>query len=108
MLRTLNRLRQEDANSFAGILVRPDGSIELHLTEATPASVRAVDDARAIGRDAVSVRVVEGLRNSLAVLERAHDVKGLTPESAELLAREFGADRVDVVEGGEWGPTHSP
>jgi hypothetical protein len=31
-------------------------------------------------------------------------VKDLTRESADLLAREFGADMIDIVEGGEWIP----
>jgi hypothetical protein len=135
MLRTLHRLRQEDPDSFAGIVIGPDNTIELLVTASTPAIVRAIDDARSSGRDAVRVRVVEGMKYSHADLENLRDevlrrhadlksrgvnitefgvderanrvrigVKDLTPDSAELLAREFGADKIDIVQGGEWAP----
>jgi hypothetical protein len=135
MLRPLYRLRQEDPDSFAGIVISPDGTIDLLVTASTPATVRAVDDARSLGRDAVRVRVVEGMKYSHADLESLRDevlrrnadlksrganitefgvderankvrigVKDLTPESAELLEREFGAEQLDIVEGGEWDP----
>jgi hypothetical protein len=133
VLRILSRLRQDDPDSFAGIIVDSDDSIELLVTASTPATVRAIDDARRSSRDTVRVRVVEVLKHSLADLERVRDaitmrhaelkargvyvtewgasartnkvrigVKDLTPASAELLARKFGAEMVDIVEGGEW------
>jgi hypothetical protein len=132
MLRTLHRLRQEDPDSFAGIVISPDNTIELLVTASTPATVRAIDDARS---SAVRVRVVEGMKHSHADLESLRDevlrrhadlksrgvhitefgvderankvrigVKDLTPDSAELLAREFGADKIDIVQGREWAP----
>jgi hypothetical protein len=134
VLRILSRLRQEAPDSFAGIIVAPDDSIELLMTVSTPATLRAIDEARKSSRDAVRVRVIEGLKHSLADLERVRDaitmrhaelkasgvnvtewgasartnrvrigVKDLTSESADYLARAFGADKVEIVEGGEWG-----
>jgi len=132
-VRTLLRLREEDPDSFAGLVQGPDGSLELLVTRSTAATAKAIDDARALSGDAVRVRVVEGLKFSHAVLERLRDeilarhaelrsrgvnitefgvdertnrvrvgVKGLTPRLAELVALEFGADMLNIVEGGEW------
>jgi hypothetical protein len=133
MVRTLLRLREEDPDSFAGLVTSPDGSIELLVTRPTPATAKAIDDARALSGDAIPVRVVEGLRFSHAALEGLRDeilarhaelrsrginitefgvderanrvrvgIKGLTPQMSEVVALEFGADMVNIVEGGEW------
>lgn len=133
MVRTLLRLRQEDPDSFAGLVQSADGSLEIMVTSSTAATVKAIDDARRLSGDALPVRVVEGLRFSHAVLEHLRDeilarhtqlrsrginitefgvderanrvrvgIKGLTPQMADLVALEFGADMINIVEGGEW------
>jgi hypothetical protein len=138
MLRILYRLRQEDPDSFAGVVLSSDNSIELLVTASTPATMRAIDDARESGQDSIPLRVIEGMKHSHADLEHLQDdvlkrcadllsrgvhitefgvderankvrvgVKGLTSERAEIVMREFGVERVYIVEGGEWAPTRS-
>ena len=133
MARTLLRLREEDPDSFAGLVQSADGSLELLVTTSTAATAKAIRDARTLSGDAIPVRVVEGLRFSHAVLEQLRDeilarqaelrsrginitefgvddranrvrvgIKGLTPQMAKLVALEFGADMLNIIEGGEW------
>jgi hypothetical protein len=132
MVRTLLRLRQADPDSFAGLVQSADGSLELLVTTSTAATAKAIDDARASSgavpvrvvegmtfshavlehvRDEILARHAE-LRSrginitEFGVDERANRVrvgiKGLTPQMADLVALEFGADMLNIVEGGEW------
>ena len=133
------KLRREEPESFAGTLMRPDGSLELRVTRFTPAVARAVETAKRSSCGAIAVNVVEGLRYSLAELEvkrdeilrRADDlaargvritgfgvdiranrvrveVKALDPQKAVVIADEFGADKVELFNGGEWTALTKP
>ena len=92
---TLAALRQKAPDAFAGIVVSPDGSVDLLVTAVTPAIVRAIDDAQRASGDAVMVRLVEGMKHSHAHLERLRDE--ITARHAELESRgaaivEWGVD----------------
>jgi hypothetical protein len=132
MVRTLLRLRQADPDSFAGLVQSADGSLELLVTTSTAATAKAIDDARAssgavpvrvVEGMTFSHAVLEHIRDEIlarhaelrsrginitefGVDERANRVrvgiKGLTPQMADLVALEFGADMLNIVEGGEW------
>jgi hypothetical protein len=131
--RLQTRLRVVAPASFAGLVVDGDRSFIVYATVVEPALSDAVSEIQASTTGGVAVRVVSGLRNTLATLESVRDqisarqrelsaqgvnltewgpdivanrvrigVHGLTPKISADLAREFGADRILVVEGALW------
>jgi len=131
--RLQTRLRVVAPASFAGLVVDGDRSFIVYATVVEPALSDAISEIQASTTGGVAVRVVSGLRNTLATLESVRDqisarqreisaqgvnltewgpdivanrvrigVHGLTPKISADLAREFGADRILVVEGALW------
>ncbi|HAF09199.1 MAG TPA: hypothetical protein DCK98_03855 [Chloroflexi bacterium] len=130
------RLRAEFPAAFAGIVRAADGGLEVYST-GDPELLLEVQKLRADRGGGIAIRVVTGVTNSLAVLERLHedvrvrngelrargivlgwgiDVRGnrlrlevvdLTAEKAAFLKTAFGAARVEVVEGQLFAPSTS-
>jgi hypothetical protein len=131
--RLQTKLRAVAPSSFAGLVVDGDRSLIVYATVVEPALSDAISEIQASTPGGVAVRVVSGLKNSLATLESVRDqisarqrdlsaqgvmltnwgpdivanrvsvgVHGLTPKISADLAREFGADRILVVEGALW------
>lgn len=129
------RLRAEAPTKFAGTVRGSDGAVEVYATVADPAFTAIVEEVHASTGRRVPVRVVAGMKNSLASLDslvtrirERHDalhsegiqlvqfgvhipanrvhlgVEGLTPEIAESLRREFGADQIEIAERGQFEP----
>jgi hypothetical protein len=63
------RLRAEAAGTFAGIVRGPDGAVEVYLTVIDPALTALVEEVHASTGRRIPVRVVAGMKNSLASLE---------------------------------------
>jgi hypothetical protein len=63
------RLRAEAPGTFAGIVRGPDGALEVYVTVTDSALAALVDEVHASTGRRVPVRVVAGMKNSLASLE---------------------------------------
>src|SRR6266550_321868 len=63
------RLRADAPSAFAGIVRGPDGAVEVYVTVSDPALVAMVDEVHASTGRPIAVRVVPGMKNSLAALE---------------------------------------
>jgi hypothetical protein len=63
------RLRAEAPDTFAGIVRGPDGAVEVYATLSNPALVAVVEEVHASTGRRIEVRVVAGMKNSLASLE---------------------------------------
>jgi hypothetical protein len=63
------RLRAEAPATFAGIVRGPDGAVEVYATVSDPALVAIVEEVHASTGRRIAVRVVPGMKNSLASLE---------------------------------------
>ena len=63
------RLRADASSAFAGIVRGPDGAVEVYVTVSDPALVAIVDEVHASTGRRIAVRVVPGMKNSLAALE---------------------------------------
>jgi hypothetical protein len=63
------RLRVEAPGTFAGIVRGPDGAVEVYATVSDPALVAIVEEIHASSGRRIGVRVVAGMKNSLASLE---------------------------------------
>ena len=126
-------MRTEFPGVFAGFVRAADGGFDVYST-GDPALALLVQELQAESGGRIAVRVVTGVTNSLAVLERLHEdvrvrngelrargivfgwgidvrrnrlrleVVDLTPEKAAFLVTAFGAARVEVVEGQLYAP----
>jgi len=63
------RLRADSSSTFAGIVRGPDGAVEVYVTVSDPALVAIVEEVHASTGRRIAVRVVPGMKNSLAALE---------------------------------------
>ena len=63
------RLRADAPSTFAGIVRGADGAVEVYATESNPALIAIVQEVRSSTGYRIPVRVVPGVRNSLASLE---------------------------------------
>jgi hypothetical protein len=63
------RLRAAASRTFAGIVRGPDGAVEVYVTVSDPTLVAIVEEVHASTGRRVPVRVVPGMKNSLASLE---------------------------------------
>jgi hypothetical protein len=63
------RLRAEAPSAFAGIVRGPDGAVEVYATVSDPALIAIVEELHASTSREIPVRVVAGMKNSLASLE---------------------------------------
>ena len=62
-------MRAEAPDTFAGIVRGPDGAVEVYATLSNPALVAIVEEVHASTGRRIEVRVVAGMKNSLASLE---------------------------------------
>jgi hypothetical protein len=67
------RLRAEAPNTFAGIVRGPDGAVEVYATVLDPGLADLVEEVHVSSGRRVPVRVVAGMKNSLASLESLFD-----------------------------------
>src|SRR2546423_4924034 len=63
------RLRAEAPSAFAGIVRGPDGAVEVWVTVSDPVLTALVEEVHASTGRRIPVRVVAGMKNSLASLE---------------------------------------
>jgi hypothetical protein len=63
------RLRADTPGTFAGIVRGSDGSVEVYATVADPVLTALVDEVHAATGRRIGVRVIAGMKNSLASLE---------------------------------------
>lgn len=140
LIRTLvARLRADVPELYAGLVIGPDGAIQVFAVGDDQRLLALVNATRLTNAAQVDVHVVPKRRHSLATLERVHEkirsrydaiaalgiritqsgvdvrankvrisVLELTPEAVTRLSSEFGADRVEVVQGGLWRPVSAP
>lgn len=125
--------RTQASSIFSGVAVAPDGTVEIFVTEESPAVKAAIQASRV---KPISIRVLSGRRNSLATLERVRDdirgegpalrkrglkltqlgvdvyankvligVEFLDDATKEILEGKYGADKVEISEGGGWRTT---
>jgi hypothetical protein len=70
LARTLDaRLRADAASAFAGIVRGTDGAVEVYVTVSDAALTALVDEVHGSTGRRIPVRVVAGMKNSLASLE---------------------------------------
>ncbi len=128
------QLRTEFPNAFAGMVHAADGGFDVYST-GDPRLPVVVQQLQADSGGGIEVRVVTGMTNSLAVLERLHEqvrarnddfkargivlgwgidvranrlrleVVDLTAEKVAFLTTAFGAAQVQLVQGGFFAPS---